>query len=219
MVEAYGLDPANVQVATTAGINVAIILDRAEDPTSLLSQDWGTRQQTWPSSRPRARCGTPTAPTRRSTTPWCAELTGTYGLTVLDGSTPNGNYVSSAESRTIWVSIDTPEQFEQLFGKTLFDSNNAGNDFLFWNGNLSLPSEWNVQGLWFDTQNAPPPVQHGTRHLGHPAPGTAEHRQRDGHAAEHVAAGHRRALQLPADRAGRRHGHDRPDRAGHRQSP
>ena len=58
-----------------------------------------------------------------------AGCAGTYGLTVLDGNTANGNYISSAESRTIWVAIDTPAQFMELFGKTLY-ANNAGDNRL-----------------------------------------------------------------------------------------
>lgn len=157
VIEAYGLDPAHVQVASNAGINVAIILERVQDPTSLLSQDWGTRQETLAQLEASGTLWDTYGADQAQYDAVVAALTGTYGLTVLDGNTPDGNYVSSAESRTIWVSIDTPQQFEQLFGKTLYDSNDAGNDFLFWNGNLTLPSEWNVQGLWFDTQNAPPP--------------------------------------------------------------
>lgn len=157
VVEAYGLNPANVQVATSAGINVAIILDRAEDPTSLLSQDWATRQETLEQLGTAGTLWDTYGADPAQYASVVAELTGTYGLTVLNGNTPDGNYVSSAESRTIWVSIETPQQFLDLFGKTLYDSNTSGNDFLFWDGNLTLPSEWNVQGLWFDTQNAPPP--------------------------------------------------------------
>src|SRR5262249_53223660 len=119
VVEAYGLDPANVQVATSAGINVAIILDRAQDPTSLLSQDWAARQETLAQLETSGTLWDTYGADQAQYDSVVAELTGTYGLTVLDGNTPNGNYVSSAESRTIWVSIETPEQFEQLFGKTL----------------------------------------------------------------------------------------------------
>lgn len=157
VVEAYGLDPANVAAATTAGINVAIVLDRVTDPTSLLSESWGARQQTLAQLENAGTLWNTYGADQSEYNAVVAELTGTYGLTVLNGNTPNGNYVSSAESRTIWVAIDTPQQFQELFGKTLYSNNESGNNFLFWNGNLSLPSEWNVQGLWFDTDNAPPP--------------------------------------------------------------
>ncbi|MBI2742201.1 MAG: hypothetical protein HYX38_37380 [Rhodospirillales bacterium] len=159
VVEAYGLNQANVQAATTAttGINVAIILDRVTDPTSLLSENWGTRQQTLAQLESAGTLWDTYGADQAQYNAVVAELQGTYGLTVLDGNTPNGNYVSSAESRTIWVAINTPEQFLDLFGQTLYYNNDGSNSFLFWNGNLSLPSQWNVQGLWFDTENNPPP--------------------------------------------------------------
>ena len=157
VVEAYGLNEANVAAATTAGINVAIILDRVQDPTTLLSQNWGTRQTTLAQLENNGTLWDTYGADQAQYDSVAADLTGTYGLTVLSGITSNGNYVSSAESRTIWVAIDTPAQFETLFGKTLYNNNAGENSFLFWNGNLSLPSEWNVQGLWFDTDNAPPP--------------------------------------------------------------
>ncbi len=157
VVEAYGLNQANVQAATTAGINVAIILDRVTDPTSLLSQNWGTRQQTLAQLESAGTLWDTYGADQAQYDAVVAELQGTYGLTVLSGNTSNGNYVSSADSRTIWVAIDTPEQFLELFGQTLYYNNDGNNSFLFWNGNLALPSEWNVQGLWFDTENSPPP--------------------------------------------------------------
>ena len=62
----------------------------------------------------------------------------------------NSNYVTSAQSRTIWVEIDSAAAFNALFNTTLqqySDPHHSGNDFVFWNGNLSLPEGWNVQGL------------------------------------------------------------------------
>ena len=46
VMDAYGLAASDVSEATFAGLNVALVLDRATDPTALLAQDWGTRQQT-----------------------------------------------------------------------------------------------------------------------------------------------------------------------------
>ena len=75
-------------------------------------------------------------------------LSSTSGLTVLDST--NSNYVTSAQSRTIWIELDSAADFNTLFGTTLYqntDPHRQGNDFVFWNGNLSLPEGWNVQGL------------------------------------------------------------------------
>jgi hypothetical protein len=152
---AYGISPSDVTNATSASINVAIVLDRVQDPTALLSENWAERQQTL-------------AQLNSSGTLWS-----TYGadqnqfnaieqslsslhLTVLDST--NSNYVSSAQSRTIWVELNSAADFNSLFGTTLqqyTDPHHSGNDFVFWNGNLSLPQGWNVQGLWFDTESVP----------------------------------------------------------------
>ena len=43
---AYGISPSDVTNATSASINVAIVLDRVQDPTALLSENWAERQQT-----------------------------------------------------------------------------------------------------------------------------------------------------------------------------
>ncbi|MEW6122472.1 MAG: DUF4114 domain-containing protein [Pseudomonadota bacterium] len=142
-------------------INVALILDRATDPAALLDSNWATRQQTLASMTQ-------------------AELWATYGadtdqynevLTYLDGNNPasrtfkvlglngsdaDGDYVSSAASRTIWVELDATS-FKDLFGTDLYLANSASDgQFLFWNGNLSLPTEAGVVGLWLDTEQIPP---------------------------------------------------------------
>ena len=80
-----------------------------------------------------------------------------YDLTILDAS--NSNYVSSAESRTIWVEINTQDDFRNLFQTTLKYSTATG--LVFWDGQLSLPPEWNVEGLWVDTSTAPNPSDLG----------------------------------------------------------
>ena len=186
-------------------------------PDALLSQNWGTRQQTLAQLEDEGTLWSTYGADQAQYDAVVAELTGTYGLTVLDGNTANGNYVSSAESRTIWVAIDTPAQFLDLFGKTLYNNNDGDNSFLFWNGNLSLPSEWNVQGLWFDTDNAPPPsnmtpgvsatLPQGPQSIGNTTASVPNMAPQD------IAALYNFPLvgQSVCD------GHDRPDRAGHRR--
>jgi len=44
----------------------------------------------------------------------------------LSNGSSNGNYVSSAESRTIWITIDSGKKFKALFGTDLYYSNSAG---------------------------------------------------------------------------------------------
>lgn len=157
---AYGLDPGEVRAfngATDGGINVAIILERANDPTALLDSNWATRQQSL------GDLGTDGVfdlygANETLFNNVVAELQGApYGLTVLDSS--NSNYVTSAQSRTIWVAIESQQDFLNLFQTPLEYSTEQ--EFVFWNGLLSLPTQWNVSGLWFDTDNAPGPSDLG----------------------------------------------------------
>ncbi len=153
---AYGITSAT---APTFGINVALILERNQDPTSLLQlQNWGTRQTTL---EQLDNAGTLWTTYGADSTLYnsvvSALQSGPYNLTVLDGS--NSNYVSSAESRTIWVSLDSAADFATLFqNNTLLQSNLPENNFLYWAGSLSLPEEWNVAGLWFDADNLADPA-------------------------------------------------------------
>jgi hypothetical protein len=158
---AYDLDPSQVQDFdgdTDLGINVAIILDRAADPTALLNSDWGTRQQTLDSLNASGTLWSTYGADETLYDSVVAQLqSAPYGLTVLDGS--NSNYVSSAESRTIWVEINTQADFQNLFQTSLKYSTETG--LTFWNGQLSLPPEWNVAGLWVDTSTVPQPSDLG----------------------------------------------------------
>jgi len=160
---AYNLPSGTVTTATNAGINVAIVLDRKQDPTGLLAEDWGARQKALANLDSSGTLWTTYGADKAQFDHVRHELETTYGFTVLDGtdSAANGDYVTSAESRTIWIEVDTAQQFNALFGTTLQqytpDSSGTGPqyDFVFWNGNLSLPEEWNVKGLWIDTNNSP----------------------------------------------------------------
>lgn len=71
---------------------------------------------------------------------------------MLDSS--NSNYVTSPASRTIWVAIDSQADFEDRFGTPLFYSDDVG--IAYWKGNLSLPIQVEVTGLWVDTWTVPP---------------------------------------------------------------
>lgn len=153
----YGLDHKDVSNATAAHINVAIILERANAATdpdvSILSQDWATRQAALADQA--AVWATYGADQKHYTDVYNA-IAANPDLTILDSS--NSNYVTSQQSRTIWVQLDAASDFNNLFGTTLqqyTDPSASDDDFVFWNGNLSLPSEWKVAGLWFDTDNVP----------------------------------------------------------------
>ncbi|WP_127089932.1 DUF4114 domain-containing protein [Aquabacter cavernae] len=142
-------------------INVALILDRATDPAALLAADWATRQQIL-GSMTQDEIFAMYGADQDQYNEVLDYLGGsnpasrTYTVLGLSGSDANGDYVSSAASRTIWVELDAAS-FKDLFGTDLYLANSpTEGQFLFWNGNLSLPEEAGVVGLWLDTENIPP---------------------------------------------------------------
>src|SRR5258707_1071879 len=108
-------------------INVALALDRANDPTALLSEDWGSRQRDL-------------AALNGSGTLWSTYGADTHNynqvvddlaslpvqVKTVDQVNPVNGYVSSAESRTIWVQLDETN-FTTLFGPaaTLMEGTDA----------------------------------------------------------------------------------------------
>ncbi|MGD9885607.1 MAG: DUF4114 domain-containing protein [Reyranella sp.] len=152
--EAYGFDDGVLfsPSSDTPGIAVALVLPRANDPTTLLDGDWGSRQQELAALNAQGALwttyGTDPAVFHAART----YVTDTLGLTVLDAS--NSTYVTSAESRTIWVSITSQADFQALFGTDLRYSSDAG--IYFWNGNLSKPDGLDLAGLWIDVSTIPP---------------------------------------------------------------
>ncbi|WP_147154148.1 hypothetical protein [Reyranella soli] len=154
---AYGV----TGTAPTFGFNVALVLERNSDPMGLLSENWATRQKTLADLNASGTLWTTYGADQALYDGVVAQLQGaSYNLAVLDGT--NSNYVSSAESRTIWVEINSAADFANLFqNNTLTMAAIADpspvNTFLYWTGSLSLPEEWNVAGLWFDTESLPNP--------------------------------------------------------------
>ncbi len=137
---------------------MALVLDRANDPTSMLAGDWGSRQAALQALND-------------TNTLWMtygAEVTqynnavdfiqNTLGLTVLDET--NSNYISSAASRTIWIEIDTQAEWQQLFGpdSTLMYAPHIADqqrELWYWDGSLSLPTELVIDGIWVDQSARP----------------------------------------------------------------
>jgi hypothetical protein len=170
-------DPRLFNPGTDNGINVALILERNQDPTALLTGDWASRQQTLEQLNSTNSLWTTYGanPTLYKTVT-DALKSSAYDLKLLDSS--NSNYVSSAESRTIWLEIKTQADFQKLFQTPLFFSGKQ-EGIWYWNGQLSLPTEWKVAGIWFDTSQAPPAsnmapgvsvvLPHGAQSLGNSA--------------------------------------------------
>lgn len=154
---AYGI----TGTTPTFGFNVALVLERNADPTALLSQNWATRQQGLADLNSSGTLWTTYGADQALYDSVVAQLQGpSYNLTVLDGG--NSNYVSSAESRTIWVEINSAADFASLFQNSTLSMAAVAdpsplNTFLYWSGSLSLPEEWTIAGLWFDTNNLPNP--------------------------------------------------------------
>lgn len=131
-------------------VNVALMLPRANDPTDLLAGDWGSRQQALQQLRADGTLWSTYGADKSQFDNAVAFLKDDLGLVVLDAS--NSNYVTSAESRTIWVQLQTPGQFETLFNAREFAAQMEGGGSLsgYWHGNLSLPEQLTVEGLAFD---------------------------------------------------------------------
>jgi hypothetical protein len=160
--------------STAFAVTVGLVLDRANDPTALLSGNWAQRQSALNALE-------------ASGGPWSTYGAdqGTYAAavsavtTALGGSgalqfAANLGYESSAADRTIWVSL-SPKGFNDLFGQELHQvdytygqtgtGQPAVNKVYAWTGSLTLaPSLGSVSGLWVE-QSVPipnPNVLNGT---------------------------------------------------------
>ncbi|MBA4790570.1 MAG: hypothetical protein H2042_12800 [Rhizobiales bacterium] len=143
--EAYDISPSDVTVGGTT--QVAITLGRANDPTDLLNMNWADRQKAiaeynaagtlWSTfGADQTEFDTIVSEIRAMGIPVIGDAAGAYGFT------------TSAESRTIWVSVDSA-QFQALFGTPLLTAGSVpGEQLIFWDGSLSVPDSWNVDGLW-----------------------------------------------------------------------
>ncbi|MPZ29903.1 MAG: hypothetical protein GEV13_02710 [Rhodospirillales bacterium] len=137
---------------TEYGYDVALVLPRVQDPTSLLAGDWGSRQLALQSLNDSGTLWSTYGADQTQFDNTVDFLRNDLHLTVLDAN--NSNYVTSAESRTIWIYVETEAQFRDLFNTPLYYSQSAG--IPYWNGELSLPTQVTIEGLWFDRSIAPP---------------------------------------------------------------
>jgi len=142
--------------AATETINVAVILPRANDPTALLSGNWATRQSELKALEASGTLWSKYGASQADYDAAVAQLTGTgagqLGLKKVGDASGSDGYISSPESRTIWLQL-TPTDFYTLFGTEAFQSDDktlAEGGLYFWNGNLSLPTGLDAAGLWFD---------------------------------------------------------------------
>lgn len=160
---AAGPPAGGVQITGPVVLNVALVLDRAEDPTALLSSNWATRQRELATLNENGTLWSKYGADAGNYSQVLTELQG-LGIKTLDQLTnetgiANG-YVSSADSRTVWVQV-TQDSFSTLFGPQakLMAGNAQGDGNWYWTGSLSLPtslSSLGVSGLWFDTNKFNP---------------------------------------------------------------
>src|SRR5882757_6003800 len=129
----YGQHVASVSDATAdTFVTVGLVLNRAADPTALLSSSWGERQAALADQ---------------------AAIWSTYGADpALYAATS-----AAVADRTIWLTLD-PTQFQTLFGTSLLTISSYTDalghyDVPAWAGNLGINSQipaGAIAGLWFD---------------------------------------------------------------------
>ena len=162
----YGTTAATLSAATsTTLVTVGLVLDRATEPTSLLSGNWAQRQTGLAAfATPEALWATYGAnATLYSTT--SSQVAGVVGSAALTQAANQG-YTSSAADRTIWVTLDAG-QFQALFGQdlqvidTLTVSKTQGKavptSYAAWTGNLQLNdaiAPGVIKGVWVDAMVA-----------------------------------------------------------------
>ena len=155
---AAGGPTGGVAITSPVVLNVALVLDRANDPTALLSSNWASRQQQLAALNENGTLWSTYGADAGKYAQVLTELQA-LGIQTLDqisatSGIANG-YVSSADSRTIWVQV-TQDSFPTLFGPQarLMSDNAQGTGNWWWTGSLSLPTslaDLGVSGLWFDT--------------------------------------------------------------------
>ena len=151
--EAFGAD--HVDDGSNASLVVAVVLNRATDASSILDGSWGERQTAIQQADFWSQYGADTATYDAVKT----ELVN-RGAVVLD----TGGYVSTAESRTIWVTLDNAA-FQSIFGQQLHVLRDGDDKKIatVWADSLTLPDgiAADVGGFWVDQNAAAIPVQVG----------------------------------------------------------
>lgn len=148
--EAFDFTSGNTYSLTAnVHINLAFMIDRVTDPSGLLSLDWAARQAALAQFNANGDLWTTFGGSQANYTTIQTGLS-SLGIDVEGAGT---GYVSSAESRTLWVSL-TPQEFHDLTGQDLkWVGGSAENPWaMYWEGELNLPDAWSglVTGLWVD---------------------------------------------------------------------
>src|ERR1044072_2392827 len=145
--DAYGLFGPVTKAPT---VKVALILPRANDPMALLTSDWGTRQTTLAHLNDTGTLWSTYGATTSDYYGARSILSG-LGITIIGDSAGSQGYVTSQDSRTIWVSLSST-QFSTLFGTQLLQSDSHQQGTLYyWDGSLTVPDGLHIAGVWMDT--------------------------------------------------------------------
>ncbi|MFG1463067.1 DUF4114 domain-containing protein [Xanthobacter sp. DSM 24535] len=144
----YGATSVTAATGTDALINVALTLNRANDPTALLESSWAERQVALASQTEVWNTYGANPLTYQAVIDYITDSANGIGASAL---LTDAGYISSAQSRTIWLQL-TPAQFESLFNTPLLEVKSDDGTFYAWAGNLSMPDaiSASVRGLWVD---------------------------------------------------------------------
>jgi hypothetical protein len=149
---AAGGTPATVS-AFAGGMLVALTVERANDPTALLTGNWAERQQALAATSDIWGTYGANQTTYQQTYDALAAL---FGTDVPMLSATAAGLQSSAANRTIWMEL-TAAQFNTLFGTPILEVRQGGDlATLAWGGNLDLSSlpagiEENIAGIWAES--------------------------------------------------------------------
>lgn len=177
---AYNLGAATPYTGAQ-NIYVAFILPRGGDATSLLSGDWAERQTAINIMSADGTLAQLTGAPQQlysNTVSALQTFLGSNGVVFTQDDPANG-YISSAENRTIWMSL-TPAGFDLLFNTPLqVASTSSGESIIYWNENLSLPTSLlpSFAGLWVQPAAGPAVAalqgSSGTFQVGPQSPGNS----------------------------------------------
>ena len=148
--QAFGIQASQVATGT---ITMALVLPRMNDPSALLGEDWAQREAVL-NGLTQAQVGAIYGADSAQYATLISYLSTVPGVTM---PTAAEGYVSSAQSRTVWVNLDS-QAFQTLFGQKLLSGTSSSNSTIkYWDGNLAPnASLGTLAGLWTQAAQLPP---------------------------------------------------------------
>ncbi|WP_348935477.1 hypothetical protein [Aquabacter sp. CN5-332] len=140
-------------------IAIGLVLERKVDPSNFLNLNWGDRQKEIARLEGKNELWTMFGANGDEFHKIRSDLEAD-GINILN----TGGFVSTPESRTIWIDVNA-EQFTRIFGTDLLvlGNDSDGDKMFFWQGTLSTKPDWNIAGeqrsaitgLWLDSGEMP----------------------------------------------------------------